>query len=229
VAARTYTIKHCQEDLRHGENIICTEHSCCQAFIDPRDYVRDGGSWSSVERVRQAVTDTVGQVLVYDGELIVATYFSCAGGLTEDAAAVWGQEVPYLQSVPSPGEEKATYYIDSKTFTAQQFQTALGIRLKGEVSSWFGEVTFTDGGGVKTMEIGGVSYRGTTLRTLLELRSTAFSVSFQDDTVTFHTRGFGHRVGMSQYGANAMAEEGRTYQEILAHYYCGTEIVHYCI
>ena len=229
VAARTYTIKHCQEDLRHGENLICTEHSCCQAFIDPRDYVRDGGSWSSVERVRQAVTDTVGQVLVYDWELIVATYFSCAGGLTEDAAAVWGQEVPYLQSVPSPGEEKATYYIDSKTFTAQQFQTALGIRLKGEVSSWFGEVTFTDGGGVKTMEIGGVSYRGTTLRTLLELRSTAFSVSFQDDTVTFHTRGFGHRVGMSQYGANAMAEEGRTYKEILAHYYCGTEIVHYCI
>lgn len=227
VAARTYTIKHCQEDLRHGPNIICADHTCCQAYIDPRDYVSDGGSWSSVERVRQAVADTFGEVLTYDGELIVATYFSCAGGLTEDAAAVWGQDVPYLQSVPSPGEETAAYYTDSKTFTAQQLQTALGIRLKGPVSSWFGEVSFTDGGGVYTMEIGGVAYRGTTLRTLLELRSTAFSVSFHDDTITFHTRGFGHRVGMSQYGANAMAEEGRTYREILAHYYLGTEIVQY--
>lgn len=227
VAARTYTIKHCQEDLRHGYNTICSDHTCCQAYIDPRDYVSSGGSWSCVERVRQAVADTSGEVLVYEGELIVATYFSCAGGLTEDAAAVWGQDVPYLQSVPSPGEETASYYTDSKTFTAQQLQTALGIRLKGPVSSWFGEVTFTDGGGVYTMEIGGVAYRGTTLRTLLELRSTAFSVSFHDGTVTFHTRGFGHRVGMSQYGANAMAEQGRTYREILAHYYLGTEIVQY--
>lgn len=227
VAARTYTIKHCKEDLRHGHNTICADHTCCQAYIDPRDYVIAGGSWSSVERVRKAVADTLGQVLTYDGELIVATYFSCAGGLTEDAAAVWGQDVPYLQSVPSPGEETAAYYTDSKTFTAQQLQTALGIRLKGPVSSLFGEVTFTDGGGVYTMEIGGVAYRGTTLRTLLELRSTAFSVSFHDETVTFHTRGFGHRVGMSQYGANAMAEEGRTYREILAHYYLGTEIVQY--
>lgn len=227
VAARTYTIKHCQEDLRHGDNTICTDHTCCQAYIDPRDYVSSGGSWSSVERVQQAVMDTVGEVLIYDGKLIVATYFSCAGGLTEDAAAVWGQDVPYLQSVPSPGEEAAAYYTDSKTFTLQQFQTALGIRLKGPVSSWFGEVTFTDGGGVNTMEIGGVQYRGTTLRTLLELRSTAFSVSFQNDTVTFYTRGYGHRVGMSQYGANAMAETGKSYQEILTHYYTGAQIVHY--
>ncbi len=227
VAARTYTIKHCTQDGRHGENTICTDHTCCQAYIDPRDYVSGGGSWSSVERVQQVVTDTAGQVLVYDRELIMATYFSCAGGITEDAVAVWGQDLPYLQSVISPGEEDTVFYTDAKTFTAQEFQTALGIRLTGPIGTWFGDVTFTDGGGVKTLTIGGVSYRGTTLRTLLGLRSTAFSVSVADDTVTFHTRGYGHRVGMSQYGANAMAKAGKHYQQILTHYYTDTEIVHY--
>ena len=229
VAARTYTVKHCREDARHGTNTICTDHACCQAYIDPRDYVSGGGSWTSVERVQQAVADTAGEVLVYDGELIVATYFSCAGGVTEDAVAVWGQDVPYLQSVISPGEEDTVFFTDSKTFTAEQFQSALGVRLKGPVGNWFGDVTFTNGGGVDTLVIGGVAYRGTTLRTLLELRSTAFSVSVADDTVTFHTRGYGHRVGMSQYGANAMAKAGKTYQQILTHYYTGTEVVHYSV
>ncbi len=227
VAARTYTIKHCSQDARHGSNTICTDHTCCQAYIDPRDYVSGGGRWSSVERVQQAVYDTAGQVLMYGDALIMATYFSCAGGVTEDAAAVWGQDFPYLQSVTSPGEEDTVFFTDSKSFTAEQLQVALGASLTGPVGTWFGEVTYTDGGGVNTMLIGGISYRGTTLRTLLGLRSTAFTVSVADDTVTFHTRGYGHRVGMSQYGANAMAKAGKTYQQILTHYYLGTEVVQY--
>ncbi len=227
VAARTYTIKHCTKDARHGSNTICTDHTCCQAYIDPRDYVSGGGSWSSVERVQQAVSETAGLVLMYGQELIVATYFSCAGGITEDAAAVWGQDYPYLQSVTSPGEEDTVFFTDSKTFTADEFQTALGIRLKGPVGAWFGEVSFTQGGGVEKQVIGGVAYRGTTLRTLLGLRSTAFIVSVADDTITFHTRGYGHRVGMSQYGANAMAKAGKDCQQILTHYYTGTRVVQY--
>lgn len=221
VAARTYTLKHCLSG-RHGENTLCADSTCCQAYIDPAEYLRQGGSESSLERVGQAVAYTCGQVLTYGGELIDATYFSCAGGRTEAAVAVWGQEVPYLQSVPSPGEEGAAHFTDSKTFTAEAFQQALGIRLEGPVQSWFTGVTFTDGGGVDRITIGGVAYRGSTLRTLLGLRSTAFSVSYTADTVTFHTRGFGHRVGMSQYGANAMALEGKSYRQILQHYYPGT-------
>lgn len=227
VAARTYTIKHCAEDARHGSNTICTDHTCCQAYIDPQDYVSRGGSVSSVERVRFAVLDTAGMVLMYDEELIMATYFSCSGGITEDAAAVWGQSFPYLQSVRSPGEEDTAFFTDSKTFTAEQFEKALGIRLEGSVATWFGDVTYTAGGGVQTMTIGGVAYRGTTLRTLLELRSTAFTVSVEGDTITFHTRGYGHRVGMSQYGANAMAKMGKSYSEILGHYYTGAKIVQF--
>lgn len=227
VAARTYTLKKCMEGSTHGKNTICTDHTCCQAYTDPSDYVASGGSENSLLRVKQAVEDTAGQVLVYDGELIMATYFSCAGGVTEDAVAVWGQEYPYLQSVPSPGEEDATYYTDSKTFTAEQFQKALGIRLEGKVEKWFGEATYTDGGGVETLPICGIPYRGTTLRTLLGLRSTAFTVTVINGNITFQTRGSGHRVGMSQYGANAMAKTGKNYVEILTHYYTNTEIVQY--
>ncbi len=227
VAARTYTLKKCLDGKRHGANTICTDHTCCQAYTDLEEYLQAGGSQSAIDRVKQAVTDTSGQVLVYDGALIMATYFSCAGDQTEDAVAVWGQDYPYLQSVPSPGEEEATYYTDTKTFTAEQFQKALGIRLEGTVDNWFGQVTYTTGGGVDTMTICGIPFRGTTLRTLLELRSTAFTVSVRGGKILFQTKGFGHRVGMSQYGANAMAKAGKDYRQILTYYYTGTEVVQY--
>lgn len=227
VAARTYTIRRSNENSRHGHGTICTDHTCCQAYIDPQEYVENGGSGNAVDRVTRAVADTAGEVLVYDEELIMATYFSCAGGITEDAVAVWGQDVPYLQSVISPGEESAPVYSDRKIFTPEDLQTLLGIRLKGDPDDWFTHVTYTPGGGVDTLTIGNIPYRGTTLRTLLGLRSTIFTVSVENGKIIFLTRGFGHRVGMSQYGANAMASAGKNYKEILQHYYTGTEIVQY--
>lgn len=227
VAARTYTLKQCTDGRRHGLNTICTDHSCCQAYIDKTDYVVGGGSEEAVRRVRQAIEDTNAEVLTYGGELIYATYFSCAGDATEPALAVWGEDVPYLQSVPSPGEENAVYYTDSKTFSAEEFQNALGVRLEGTVDSWFGQVTYTAGGGVDTLSICGIPYRGTTLRTLLQLRSTDFTVTVQNGQIRFRTKGYGHRVGLSQYGANAMAKMGKNYMEILTYYYTGAEIVQY--
>ena len=142
----------------------------------------------------------------------------------EDAAAVWGTDFPYLQAVASPGEEKAAHYTDTVRFSAEAFQDALGVKLSGSPGSWFRDVTYTDGGGVDTIVIGGTSYKGTSLRSALGLRSTAFSISTTEDTVTITTRGYGHRVGMSQYGADAMAVTGSTCQEILVHYYPGTTL-----
>ena len=227
VAARTYTIKRSLANNRHGKNTICTDYSCCQAYIEPEAYIADGGTWDAVERVSRAVESTAGEVVVYEEELITATYFSCAGGITEDAEAVWGQDVPYLQPVISPGEEYAPVFSDSKSFTPEALQAALGTRLEGPAETWFSRVTYTPGGGVDIMTIADIPYKGTTLRTLLGLRSTIFTVSVEDGVIIFHTRGFGHRVGMSQYGANAMATSGKTHQEILSHYYSGTKIVQY--
>ena len=168
--------------------------------------------------------ETENLVLSYQGELIEATYFSCSGGSTEDAVAVWGTDVPYLQAVASPGEENAAHYSDTVTFKAEEFASLLGLDLTGAPKSWIGPVSYTEGGGVDTMEIGGVRFKGTTLRSALGLRSTAFSVSCTNDAVTITTRGFGHRVGMSQYGADAMAVNGSTFEEILSYYYQGTEL-----
>lgn len=227
IAARTYTLKTAHDGIAHGKNRICTDAGCCQAYIDPTTYIASGGSEAAVQRVRQAVSDTEGQVLVYNGELIMATYFSCAGDATEDAVAVWGQAYPYLRSVPSPGEQNARYYTDTCTFSPEEFQKALGIRLEGKVEQWFAEPTRTDGGGVDTMCICGIPYRGTTLRALLQLRSTNFTVSVENGQIVVQTKGNGHRVGLSQYGANAMAKDGRRAEQILRYYYNGVEIVQY--
>lgn len=225
VVARTYTLRTVASKDKHPEQSICTDSTCCQAYRSPQDYIAAGGSQQAVNEARRAVSETGGMVVTYHGELIDATYFSCSGGQTEDAVAVWGNDVPYLQSVESPGEEDATYYTDETSFSASQFQQALGVKLTGKPEAWIEEITYTRGGGVETALIGGKEYSGTALRSALGLRSTAFTVEVEDQTLTFVTKGFGHRVGMSQYGADAMAETGSTWQDILHHYYADIEII----
>lgn len=221
VAARTYAQKAWEIGGKHGDGSVCTKSVCCQGYITEEDYLNQGGTQEGIEKIRNAVTSTSGQVLTYEGELIEATYFSCSGGMTEDAQAVWGSSFPYLQSVESPGEENAVYYTDTVVYTLQQFQNLLGIFLPEETEAWFGEVTRTEGGGVATIEIAGAIFTGTQLRSLLGLRSTNFTIS-AGEQITITTKGYGHRVGLSQYGAEAMAVNGSTYEEILSHYYPGT-------
>ena len=180
-----------------------------------------------MKKIRDAVGATAGEVLTYEGNLIEATYFSCSGGVTEDAVAVWGTDVPYLKSVASPGKEFATHYADTVVFSAEEFQAKLGLELEGPPILWFSAVTYTNGGGVESMTIGGQVFSGVQLRKILDLRSTAFTVTVQENTIEIETRGYGHRVGMSQYGADAMAASGSTYPQILAYYYQGTQLTHY--
>ena len=221
VVARTFTLRS-QQGGKHETAAVCMDSGCCQAYIAPEEYLAKGGTQEGIDKMRAAVEATAGQVLTYEGELIEATYFSCSGGSTEDAVAVWGTDVPYLRSVDSPGEENAAHYTDTVTFTREEFGSALALELTGEPESWLGAVTYTAGGGVDTMVIGGVSFKGTALRKILGLRSTAFTMTAGEDSVTVTTRGYGHRVGMSQYGADAMAVTGSSFEEILVHYYQGT-------
>lgn len=227
VVARTYTLRAHNGKGKHDGASVCTDSACCQAYRSEENYFTEGGSMESVDKVREAVEDTYGLVLTYQGELIEATYFSCSGGSTEDALAVWGTDVPYLKAVSSPGEEDATYYTDSVSFSQSEIEDKLQLELQEDSAAWFGDVSYTSGGGVDTMVIGGKTFEGTELRQLLGLRSTAFSVTVEGATVTFHTRGFGHRVGMSQYGADAMAVSGCSFEEILQHYYQGTALERY--
>ena len=217
VVARTYALRRFALGDRHSGCAICTEANCCQAYISEDRYIETMGS-------REDVTETAGKVLTYGGELAEATYFSCSGGRTEEAYAVWGGEIPYLQAVDSPGEENAPIYEKTVYFTKEEFASALGRVLTGSPIAWLGKVTYTKGGGVDTMFIAGISYSGTQLRRLFGLNSTAFSMAADGTGIRVTTRGKGHRVGMSQYGADAMAAAGKTFAEILAYYYIGTEI-----
>ena len=213
VVARTYALRMRQRNGKHTDADVCTNSDCCQGY-------RDGDS----AKIRAAVESTAGLVLTYEGALIEATYFSSAGGRTEDALAVWGNDVPYLQSTDSPENGYQDQYMETVSMTAQEFQSALGIEPEGPCETWLGEVKYTPGGGVDTMVIGECTFKGTQLRKLLGLRSTAMILTAVGDHITITTRGYGHRVGMSQYGAEAMAVDGATYEEILAHYYHGTTL-----
>lgn len=233
VVARTITLRQAKAS-KHDNCQICANPACCQGYISVASYLEKAGqnAMENVEKVRKAVSDTDLEVLLYDGALIDATYFSCSGGKTEAAVAVWGSDVPYLQSVDSPGEEIAVHYTDEVVYTCQEFAAKLVVEnaaadFSGEPASWFGEITRTEGGGVETAVLGKVSYSGTTLRRVLKLRSTAFTMTTDGQNVTITTQGYGHRVGMSQYGAEAMALAGSTYQEILSHYYAGTVLSTY--
>ena len=227
VVARTYVLRRYNSDGKHHDAVICAKSSCCQGYKSDEAYLAEGGKVENISKIKEAVKTTKGVVLVYDGNLIEATYFSCSGGTTEDAVAVWGEDVPYLQSTTSPGEEYASKYITTVSFTAEEFQKRLGVELTGNSGSWFGKTVYTSGSGVATMKIGGKQFTGVQLREKLDLYSTAFSMTVIGKSIVITTRGYGHRVGMSQYGADAMAKKGHNYKQILAHYYSGVEIEDY--
>lgn len=224
VVSRTYALRREARPTRHPEAGVCTSPACCQAYLSPEAYLAGGGNGSDVDKIRAAVEATSGQVLTWQGQLIEATFFSCSGGSTEDAVAVWGSDVPYLRAVPSPGEEEAAHYSDTVTFSRAELENALGISLSGPADTWFSDILYTAGGGIASLTAGGRTFTGVEMRQALNLRSTDMEFSPAEDSVTVTTHGYGHRVGMSQYGAQAMAEGGSTYDEILAYYYAGTQL-----
>lgn len=221
VAARTYALRSIQDQNHHGA--VCMDHRCCQNYCAPEKY--DQGE-KYLQKAKSAVTQTAGMVATYQNRPICAAYFASSGGATEDAVAVWGTSVAYLQSVSSP-ENVAGAQAVTLTLTPAQFQQKMGGKIDGSPSQWFGKVTYTAGGGVKTMNIGGETYTGVQLRNRLGLRSTMFSVKVKGEKILITTSGHGHRVGMSQYGAQAMALAGSDYQKILHHYYQGITIEKY--
>ncbi|MGM9590416.1 MAG: stage II sporulation protein D [Faecousia sp.] len=225
VVARTYARKAYETGGKHEDGSVCTVPECCQGYVSEEEYLRQGGLEADVAKVREAVTATAGQVLTYEGELIEATYFSCSGGSTEDAVVVWGTDYPYLQSVDSPGEEEAAHYREKTVFAPEEVEEKLGVELAEDPTDWIGKVSYTAGGSVESAVIGDRCFTGTEIRRLLGLYSAAFTVVAEPDAVTFTTKGYGHRVGLSQYGADAMAVKGYSYREILAHYYQSTELV----
>ncbi len=232
VCARTYSLWKLRAKSHQEEGAdICADSTCCQAYLSQEDAAQrwGGDSDAYTAKIAAAVADTDGQVLTYEGGPIQAVFFSSASGATEDAAAVWGKSLPYLVSVDSPEGDEVPNYRSTVTLTAEQVKKAageagLGADLSGEPSTWFANLTRTASGRVASLELGGAELSGGAARSLFALRSACFDVSEQDGVFTFSVTGYGHGVGMSQYGANAMAKAGSGWRDILAHYYTGAEL-----
>ena len=230
VAARTYALNK-GPSFNHPDADLCTDYACCQAWI-ARDKAQ--GNWGDkaaeyTNKITTAVAETGNQVILYQGQLIDAVFHSSSSAATQDAVEVWGNSVPYLQSVDSPEGEGVPNYESQVTLTTQEFKDAFlkaqpTASLEGDPASWVGTIERTQSGSVHAITIGGVTVSGAQARQIFSLRSASFDVSLSGDTFTFSVTGFGHGVGMSQYGADAMAEEGKGYVEILQHYYTGVTV-----
>lgn len=195
---------------------------------------RWGENYDAHATVLAGVVDAVlGQTLTYQGELALTSYFAISPGSTEAAAHVWApdawEEHPYLQAVASPGDAFSDGYLSTADFSLEEFREAAleiaGEGLDGPVEDWLTDVTYTPSHMVKSALLGGTTVTGTQLRAAFGLRSASFTVALDEEGFHFTVRGWGHGVGMSQAGAVFLAKRGANYQEILAHYYPGTQLV----
>ena len=230
VAARSFAL-YCRDSGRHADADVCTDPGCCQAWKSEEDMHNGwGADYDRCHgRVAEAVSETAGAVLTWEGRPIFAAFHSSSAGMTEDCAAIWGG-APYLLSVSSPeSAESVPGYVSTVTLTALDFRdTLLSVApeadFSGEAESWVSALDYDASGRAAQAVIGGAAFTGAELRALFSLRSTAFSLDYADGVFTFTVTGFGHGVGMSQFGANVMAAEGADFADILVHYYQGTEL-----
>jgi stage II sporulation protein D len=181
-------------------------------------------------KVSSAVDEVLGQVLVYSDELIVPVFHSISCGKTENAKDVWGYDVPYLVSVDSLQDVQSAQFEETKTFTPTELKARIiasypNVTFDDDIQTWVSIQATTDVGTVTSILVGDTTLTGQQFRDVLSLRSSAFEISYNGDTFSITTKGYGHDVGMSQYGANYLAENGKTYDEILKTYYSGVEIV----
>ena len=229
IVARTYAKYKLKNNPNVHENAdMCDNINCCQAY-KTKEYAFE--SWDDTEeqskwqKLEDAVTKTSNLIITYNNEIIEAFFHSHSGGQTENIKYVWGDsEIPYLKSVN--GNEVGTYQ-DSKTFTKTEFKELIKSKIpdyKVETSK-IEIIDYTGSGRVNKIKIDNTEIKATELRKLTGIKSTNFRIEQNLDNITFYTVGYGHGVGMSQYGANQMAIEGKKYDEIIKHYYTGVDII----
>lgn len=234
VAERTFIYYHMQGGRKaaHPDADVCMDYRCCNAWVS-REQAKSnwGDNFEEYDRkILQSVEETDGQVMLYAGKPILAAFHSSSAGITAKSGDAWVSDLPYLVSVESPETaESVPNYYSVNTFTAEQFREKILAEepeavLEGSTKGWVTDLQKNSSGRVESATVGGVPIRGTRLRSILGLRSACFTVECGEEDITFRVTGFGHGVGMSQYGADALAREGKSWQEILRWYYRGVSI-----
>lgn len=218
VLARTYALKAKQT----GKKL--TDTVSTQSYIDI-DQMKNkwGNSFNTYyNKIKNAVENTNGEYLSYNGNYIEALYHSTNNGKTESSLDVFGNYYPYLISVSSEYDKNASSYLRTINMPLDTISNKLGLSLNN--NSVISILSYTDGGNIKEININGNNFSGKKVRELLGLRSADFDISISDNNANITTRGYGHGVGMSQYGANGMANAGYSYKDILSHYYPGATL-----
>lgn len=223
IAARTYIVNHLLH--QEGEEVVISDTVEHQVYKNEDELQSELGAdfhWK-MDKVKDAVNATKNEIITYEKQPITPTFFSMSNGYTEDAKNYWGNELPYLKSVESKWEESHPKFTEQITFTFDEINSKLGISLHAKSAVPI-NIKRTASNRVSELTINDQTFSGKDVREKLGLRSNDFSIEQRNDHLIFTTKGYGHGVGMSQFGANGMAEEGKGYKEILSYYYQDIEI-----
>lgn len=231
IAARTYVLRRLElgrdnEMQALGADVYDSVRH--QAYISKEDLQK---KWQGEEKEKNlaklalAAEQTKGQIVTYDGALIDASFFSTSNGYTENAADYWGNDIPYLRSVASPWDKDLSPRFKQEfVFKREELYRKLGLSDKASKKPTIKVIEKSEGKRIKTISINGKKLSGREVREKLGLASSEFTWKIGKEEVTFYTQGYGHGVGMSQWGANGMALEGKRAEQIIHHYYSGVEI-----
>ncbi len=226
VAAYTFALVRSNENF-DKEYDITTDYTVDQSFIS-RDDAREKWGEKADEyekKIDDAIGDVKGYTATYNGELALTVYHALSGGKTESSENVWGKDFPYLKPVLSEWDKLHSDYISEKIFSADEIKNKFSeIDFKGEEKSYFSNISKTESGTVKNMIICGEEMSGEAIRSVLNLRSANFETDYSNGKFKFTVYGYGHGVGMSQYGADCMAKQGCDFKEILTYYYNGCKV-----
>jgi stage II sporulation protein D len=234
LAARTYIIKRLRDgrfdDVPKGAHVLDTKQH--QVYLDEQQRKaswEEDFTWKN-NKIRQAVQETAGIVLTYQGQPIDATFFSTSNGFTENANEYWETPVPYLKSVASPWDIESPRFEEKVSFSLSELEQKLGVRLDAQAMSgggWYQVLDKTTGNRIGRIRIGGKEFTGREIRERLGLNSSAFTMRVMNSQVVIITRGYGHGVGMSQWGANGMAKNGKNAEQIVKYFYQGVTLQNY--
>lgn len=238
IAARTYLInrmrayQQSQTPEEHKGAYMCTDPKHCKAWISEEKRKEIWGkekAEANWKKISDAVDYTGKLILTYNDEPISAVFHSTSSGYTENAKDVWGGNAAYLVSVKSDGDTQSPKYNSKKEMTLDEFKKIAEEKIAG--LNWekgiIGEIVRSEAGGIKTITLGGAVVKGTDFRFMYDLRSTNIDIEVDGDNVKMKVKGFGHGVGMSQYGANYLANHGKNFEDILKTYYTGVELAEY--
>ena len=224
VASRTYVLKKMMSNIDNTYDVVDTVSN--QVYLDEEGLkVKWGDNYDKyINKIREAVNSTKGEYLEYDGDIIDAFYFSTSNGYTEDSGVIFQKSLPYLKSVKSEWDkEVASAFYSSTSISLQEFYEKLDLEYNKELKVEILEKS--DSNRIIKLKINGKEFKSKDIYSKLKLRSYDFEIIQVGSNVIINTKGYGHGVGLSQYGALGMAREGYNYKEILEHYYVGTDLV----